>query len=76
MTTDKLIAQIEHEISLNGGNRHKYPFTFGKAGGKWSVIIEINSTKRTFDIETEDTTLPTALMKALTQLRASYSNVR
>lgn len=74
MTVEKLIAHIEHEISLNGGNRHQYPLTFGKANGKWSVVVEVNSKARTFDVETEGPTLATALHSALTAIKRQYAN--
>lgn len=69
MSSDKLIAQIEHEIDLHGGNRHLYPLSMGKHKGEWSVVVEINSSKHTLDIETKGPSLPAALLDALTQLR-------
>ena len=73
MSTDKLIAQIQHEIALNGGNRHKYPMSMGLQGNEWSVVIEINSSKHTLDIETTSPNLPAALLDALTALRRAFS---
>lgn len=73
MNADKLIAQIEHHISINGGNRHRYPITIGQAQGKWSVTLEIDSSKRTFDIETEHPTLLGALTSAFTALKRAYA---
>ena len=72
MSTDTLIAKIEHEISVRGGNRHQYPFTIGKHKDQWNVIIEVDSRTKTFDIETISPSLPAALTDALTALRRAY----
>ena len=74
MNTDKLLAQIEHEIALNGGNRHLYPLSLGKSGANWSVVVEVNSTRRTLDIETTGPSLPAALTDALTALRRAFAH--
>lgn len=76
MTTDKLIAQIEHEISLHGGNRHQYPLSMGQHKGRWNVILEVNSSKHTLDIDTQGDTLPNALNSALIALRRQFSPQR
>lgn len=76
MTTDKLIARIEHEIEINGGNKHQYPLSFGKSKGEWDVVIEVNNSKGTFDIQTAGPTLVHALNEALTALRRMYSKPR
>lgn len=74
MTADKLIAQIEHHISINGGNKHAYPITMGQSQGKWAVNLEINSSKRTFDVEAEHPTLIGALQSAFNALKRAYEH--
>ena len=74
MNSDKLIAQIQEHINVNGGNKHAYPITIGQAKGSWSVNLEINSSKRTFDIETEHPTLIGALHNALNALKRAYEH--
>lgn len=74
MNSDKLIAQIEHHISINGGNKHPYPITLGRSDGKWNVVLEIDSTKRTFDVETEHPTLVGALVNAFNALKRAYAH--
>lgn len=76
MNTDKLLAKIEHEIDLNGGNRHHYPISFGKHNGEWTVVIEVNNSRRTFDIETISPSLTAALTDALTHLRRAFAHPR
>jgi hypothetical protein len=74
MSSDVLIAKIEQEILRNGGNRHLYPLSMGQSRGRWSVVVEVDSAKRTFDIETTSTSLTAALADALTQIRRQYAH--
>lgn len=74
MTVERLLARIEDTISRNGGNTHKYPFTIGKSGDSWNVIIEIDCRQRTFDVETAAPNLVTALDAALVALKRQYAH--
>jgi hypothetical protein len=73
MNSDKLMNQIEHTISINGGNKHPYPISVGLSKGVWSVVIEINNRQRTFDVEVEGSTMALALTNALASLKRQFA---
>ncbi len=70
---ERLIHDIEDEITLRGENKSKYPINIGRHEDVWIVNIEVNSTAGTFDVETEHHNIATALTTALTQTRKQYN---
>ena len=73
LCTDSLIAQIKHEIESHGPNKHPYPLNFGEHNGRWFVVAEVNTIDGTFDVETDGSTLPSALSKALRGIERMFN---
>lgn len=69
---DSYVHEIEHVLETNG-NVHPYPLLFGKDKDGWTTTIEVNSPRRTFDVEAKGKSLPDSLRNALTALRREFA---
>jgi hypothetical protein len=70
--TDSIVHEIEHVLETNG-NKSRYPLCFGKEGTDWTTTIEVDSPRRTFDVEAKGKTLMESLRNALTALRREFA---
>lgn len=63
------LRDLIEAMKLFGQNRSNYPLGIGYHQSKWWVTVEVNTPKATFDIETTDNDLTTAVAAALARVR-------
>lgn len=69
ISVSTLLRDIIETMATFGHNKSTYPFGIGYHENRWWTTVEMDTKHATFDIETENVELTTALSEALARLR-------